>query len=52
LIRLASSNDGIGGGAHAPDEFFLIDSKNPKIAGLDGATTSFVDFFYALAATR
>ena len=43
---------GIGGGAHAPDEFFLIDSTNPKVAGLDGATASYVDLLYALAEVR
>jgi acetylornithine deacetylase/succinyl-diaminopimelate desuccinylase-like protein len=43
---------GTGGGAHAPDEFFLIDSTNPKVSGLDGATTSYVDFLYALAQVR
>jgi acetylornithine deacetylase/succinyl-diaminopimelate desuccinylase-like protein len=43
---------GLGGGAHAPDEFFLIDSANPKVAGLDGATASYVDLFYALAEVR
>ncbi len=43
---------GIGGGAHAPDEFFLIDSANPKVAGLDGAVASYVDLLYALAETR
>ena len=26
---------GTGGGAHAPDEWYLIDSKSPKVAGLD-----------------
>jgi acetylornithine deacetylase/succinyl-diaminopimelate desuccinylase-like protein len=40
---------GIGGGAHAPDEFWLIDSANPKVAGMDGAVKSYVDFFYSLA---
>ena len=43
---------GFGGGAHAPDEFFLIDSANPKVAGLDGATASYVDLFFALAEVR
>ena len=43
---------GMGGGAHAPDEFFLIDSVNPRLAGLDGATASYVDLFYALAEVR
>ncbi len=40
---------GHGAGAHAPDEYFLIDSANPKVAGLDGAVRSFVDLFYTLA---
>lgn len=40
---------GLGGGAHAPDEFWLIESANPKVAGMDGATKSFVEFFYACA---
>ena len=41
-----------GGGAHAPDEFFVIKAANPKVAGLDGATTSYVNFLYALAEVR
>ncbi len=40
---------GHGTGAHAPDEYYLIDSKNPKIKGLDGAAASFVEFLYAIA---
>ena len=40
---------GHGAGAHAPDEYFLIESANPKVAGLEGATRSYVDLFYALA---
>ena len=40
---------GHGTGAHAPDEYYLIDSKNPKIVGLDGAAASFVEFLYAIA---
>jgi acetylornithine deacetylase/succinyl-diaminopimelate desuccinylase-like protein len=41
---------GHGNGAHAPDEFYLIDSKNPKIQGVDGAVGSHVEFLYELAA--
>ncbi len=50
-LRLAAGQFGmgIGGGAHAPDEFFLIESANPKVAGLDGAVRSYVELFYALA---
>jgi len=40
---------GYGTGAHAPDEHFLIESKNPKVQGLDGAIASYVEFLYALA---
>jgi acetylornithine deacetylase/succinyl-diaminopimelate desuccinylase-like protein len=40
---------GHGGGAHAPDEYWLIDSANPKVAGMDGAVRSYVEFFYACA---
>jgi hypothetical protein len=40
---------GIGAGAHAPDEWYLIESSNPKVAGLDGAVRSYVELFRALA---
>jgi acetylornithine deacetylase/succinyl-diaminopimelate desuccinylase-like protein len=40
---------GHGDGAHAPDEYWIIDSANPKVAGMDGAVRSFVEFFYACA---
>jgi acetylornithine deacetylase/succinyl-diaminopimelate desuccinylase-like protein len=40
---------GCGAGAHAPDEFMLIESTNPKVLGFDGATLSFVDFLYQVA---
>ena len=41
---------GHGSGAHAPDEYYLIESKNPKIQGVDGAVRSHVEFLYELAA--
>jgi acetylornithine deacetylase/succinyl-diaminopimelate desuccinylase-like protein len=40
---------GHGAGAHAPDEYWLVDSANPKVAGMDGAARSFVEFFYECA---
>ena len=40
---------GHGGGAHAPDEYWVIEAANPKVAGMDGAVKSFVDFFYSCA---
>ena len=40
---------GFGSGAHAPDEFIVIDSANPKVAGYVDATMAQVQFLYALA---
>jgi acetylornithine deacetylase/succinyl-diaminopimelate desuccinylase-like protein len=40
---------GHGGGAHAPDEYYIIEASNPKVMGLDGAVKSYVDFLYSLA---
>lgn len=34
---------GHGSGAHAPDEYFLIKSTNPKVAGFDGVVMSYVE---------
>ena len=41
---------GYGEGAHAPDEFYLIESTNPNVQGMDGATRSYVEFLYEMAA--
>jgi acetylornithine deacetylase/succinyl-diaminopimelate desuccinylase-like protein len=40
---------GYGSGAHAPDEFYVIEATNPKITGIDGATKSFVNYLAELA---
>jgi acetylornithine deacetylase/succinyl-diaminopimelate desuccinylase-like protein len=50
-LKLAAGHFGLGygDGAHAPDEFYIIESKNPKLFGIDDATKSFVDFLYAVA---
>jgi acetylornithine deacetylase/succinyl-diaminopimelate desuccinylase-like protein len=52
-LRLPAGHFGLGhgGGAHAPDEYYLIESKNPKIQGMAGATFSFVEFLYEFART-
>ncbi len=39
---------GHGGGSHAPDEYYVIESSNPKVQGIDGATRSYVEFLYEL----
>jgi acetylornithine deacetylase/succinyl-diaminopimelate desuccinylase-like protein len=50
-LKLASGHFGLGhgSGAHAPDEYYLIESANPKIQGYDGAVMSFVEYLYELA---
>jgi len=50
-LKLAAGQFGMGhgDGAHAPDEYFIIESANPKVAGMDGAVRSYVEFFYACA---
>lgn len=40
---------GHGSGAHAPDEYLVIESSNPKVMGWDGAVRSFVDYLHELA---
>lgn len=42
---------GHGSGAHAPNEYFVIEASNPKVRGMAGATLGYVEFLYALAAT-
>jgi acetylornithine deacetylase/succinyl-diaminopimelate desuccinylase-like protein len=41
---------GHGSGAHAPDEYYVIESTNPKVASLPQATMGFADFLYQIAA--
>lgn len=49
-LKLAAGHFGLGhgSGAHAPDEYYLIESSNPKVQGFDGAVLSFVDYLYEL----
>ncbi len=50
-LRMAAGQFGAGrgGGAHAPDEWLLIESSNPKVLGFDGQATLFADFLYEVA---
>jgi len=50
-LNLAAGQYGLGhgDGAHAPDEYWLIESSNPKVAGMDGAVRSYIDLFNSLA---
>ena len=38
-----------GSGAHAPDEYYVIESANPAVRGYDGAVMSFVEYLHELA---
>ena len=40
---------GHGSGAHAPDEYFVIESTNKAVQGIDGAVGSFVEYLYEVA---
>jgi acetylornithine deacetylase/succinyl-diaminopimelate desuccinylase-like protein len=50
-LTLASGHFGLGhgGGAHAPDEFYVIESSNANVQGYDGAVMSFVQYLHELA---
>src|SRR6266498_4161303 len=49
-LRLPAGHFGLGhgGGAHAPDEYYVIESANPKVQGIDGAARSYVEYLYEL----
>jgi acetylornithine deacetylase/succinyl-diaminopimelate desuccinylase-like protein len=49
-LSLASGHFGLGhgSGAHAPDEYYVIESTNPNVQGLDGAVMSFVEYLWEL----
>ena len=50
-LRRAAGHFGLGhgSGAHAPDEYYVIESANPKVQGIDGAAFSFVEYLFELA---
>jgi acetylornithine deacetylase/succinyl-diaminopimelate desuccinylase-like protein len=50
-LNLAAGHFGLGygSGAHAPNEYYLIESSNPKIEGFDGAVMSFAEFLVELS---
>ena len=49
-LRLAQGQFGMGhgGGAHAPDEYYVIESANAKVRGFDGAVMSWVEYLWEL----
>ena len=52
-LKLPAGHFGLGhgSGAHAPDEYYVIESANPKVQGIDGAVFSFVEYLYEVART-
>src|SRR5216117_2077047 len=53
-LRLPAGHFGLGhgSGAHAPDEYYLIESTTPKVQGFDSAVRSYVEYLYEVASTR
>jgi len=49
-LRLPAGHFGLGhgSGAHAPDEYYVIESTDPKVQGLDGAVRSYVEYLYEI----
>ena len=50
-LKLSATHFGLGrgGGAHAPDEWLLIDSNNPKVAGFEGQAVAYADYLFEVA---
>jgi acetylornithine deacetylase/succinyl-diaminopimelate desuccinylase-like protein len=50
-LRLAAGHFGLGhgSGAHAPDEYYVIESATPQLQGIDGAVRSYVEYVYEVA---
>ena len=53
-LRLSAGHFGLGhgSGAHAPDEYYVIESTNPKVQGIDGGVRSYVEYLYEVARSR
>jgi acetylornithine deacetylase/succinyl-diaminopimelate desuccinylase-like protein len=49
-LKLPAGHYGLGhgSGAHAPDEYYVIEPASSKIKGYDDAIMSFVDYLYSL----
>jgi acetylornithine deacetylase/succinyl-diaminopimelate desuccinylase-like protein len=52
-LSLAAGHFGLGhgSGAHAPDEYYVIESANPKVQGIDAGVKSYVEYLYEVART-
>ncbi len=43
---------GHGAGAHAPNEYYVVESTNPRVAGITDAVMGYVDMFHQIAQVR
>jgi acetylornithine deacetylase/succinyl-diaminopimelate desuccinylase-like protein len=43
---------GHGSGAHAPDEYYVVDSSNSRVADITDATMGYVDMFHQIAKVK
>jgi acetylornithine deacetylase/succinyl-diaminopimelate desuccinylase-like protein len=43
---------GHGSGAHAPNEYYVVESTNPKVAGIVDAVMGYVDLLHQIATVR
>jgi acetylornithine deacetylase/succinyl-diaminopimelate desuccinylase-like protein len=50
-LEMAAGHFGVGrgGGAHAPDEWLLIESSDPRVAGYEQQAVMFADYLYEVA---
>jgi acetylornithine deacetylase/succinyl-diaminopimelate desuccinylase-like protein len=53
-LRIPAGHFGMGhgSGAHAPDEYYVIESTKPNVQGIDGAVRSYVEYLYEVARAR
>jgi acetylornithine deacetylase/succinyl-diaminopimelate desuccinylase-like protein len=53
-LRLPAGHFGLGhgSGAHAPDEYYVIESTDPNVQGMDGAVRSYVEYLYEVARAK
>lgn len=52
LLKLPATHFGMGhgSGAHAPNEYYVIESHNKNVEGFDGAAQAYISYLYELGA--
>jgi acetylornithine deacetylase/succinyl-diaminopimelate desuccinylase-like protein len=52
LLKLPATHFGMGhgSGAHAPNEYYVIESKNKNVEGFEGAARAYISYLYELGA--